>query len=97
MFVVDPDNLSDPAIRRGLLIDLEYALDKDIIDDAEKAWSLLQEFDDDTLDFISDIDFQRIRGVRTVRHICIENISVLIIAQRELVPSWHGNYWKESW
>ena len=66
MFVVDPDNLSDPAIRRGLLIDVEYALDKDLIGNAEKAWALLQEFDDINLDFVQDLNYERIRGVRTV-------------------------------
>ena len=73
MFIVDLDNLSDPALRRGLLIDLEYALDRDLLEDAEAAWKLLQEFDDENLDFVHELTYKRIRGVRTVRCICIDN------------------------
>ena len=67
MFVVNPDNLLDPAIRRGLLIDLEYALDLDMYEaTAKKAWELLQLYDTKDLDFVHLKDYKRIRGKQTV-------------------------------
>ena len=97
MFVVNPDDLSDPSIRRGLLIDLEYASDEDLdvegngIEAAE-AWTLIQRFDSINLDFVQHLNFDRIRGLRTV--IFFKQISSLFlqICCREPDLLWHGKY-----
>ena len=95
MFLVDPDNLMDPAIRRGLLIDLEYCLDKDLEElDAKSAWKLLQMYDDRNLDFVRNVRFRRVRGSRTVRT-SISSKHVVYDCVREHVHSWPGRYFKD--
>lgn len=71
MFLVNPNDLSNPSVRRGLLIDVEYALDEEMNQTAAKTWQLIQEFDAKDLDFVREKNYKRIRGMRTVRHILL--------------------------